>query len=248
MTDNTTPGNVGELHARSVAFGDTGYSAIVSQTCDISGAPGLRHPFVQVCPVRDVSAFPQQRIEQIRNLQSPEYFWLTNPPEAGAQWAVDLRVSVPVSKGVLVTVDPIEGFTSPEGGLQLGQRIASKLARPAIHDALAGEVFTSLRSFLSRSKKTQNWCDDIEQLRLEITDGIALQPRRVRLLVLTDRTLTWTECRPLREEWKSHKKTLQNSGIEWAPISFLQIDKCTVWRYRNSVPIDIPTLSRGRFV
>lgn len=247
VTGDTTPGNTGELRARSDTFGDTGYMAVVSQTCDIAGSPGRRHPFVQACPVRDISVFSTQQIQQIKDRHVPEYVWLSQPPEEGAVWAVDLRVTVPVSKGVLVTAHPAEGFATAEDELLLGHRLASKLTRPAVHDALAGEVFASLRNCLSRSKRTQSWCDDIEQLRLEILEGDALQPKRVRLLVLTDTEIGPSDRKTLREEWKSHKKALKAVSIESAAIGFLTVDKCKVKQYRESIPIDIPTLDRGRF-
>jgi hypothetical protein len=221
--------------------------AVVSQTCDIAGGPGERHPFVQACPVRDISGFPEQRIGQIKDRHAVDYVWLSQPPQDGAVWAVDLRVAVPVSKGVLAAAEPVEGFATGEDELMLGHRFANKLTRPAVHDTLAGDVIASVRKCLSRSKTTQSWCDDIEQLRLEILEGTALQPKRVRLLVLTDTAFGPADRKVLREEWKSHKNTLKNSGIEWSAISFLTVDRCTVKRYRDAVPIDIPTLDRGRF-
>jgi hypothetical protein len=247
VTGDAAPGNAGELRARADSFGDTGYMAVVSQTCDIAGGPGLRHPFVQACPVRDISELPQQRIQQIRDRHAPEYVWLSQPPQDGSVWAVDLRVTVPVSKGVLAACTPVEGFATAEDELLLGHRFASKLTRPAVHDALAGDVFNSLRNCLSRSKRTQTWCDGIEQLRLEILEGIALQPKRVRLLVITDTKFSAADRQTLRDEWKSHRKALKKAGIEWAPICFVMVDECKVKQYRDAVAIDIPTLDRGRF-
>lgn len=247
VTGDSVPGVAGELRARSDTLGDTGHMVVISQTCDIGGAPGKKHPFIQACPVRDVSTFPAQRIQQIKDGYAPEYVWLSQPPKVGSEWAVDLRVTVPVSKGVLVNTDPVVGFATPDDELLLGHRIASKFTRPAVHDALAGPVFDSLRKCLSRNKKSQHWCDDVEQLRLEILEGSALQPKRVRLLVYTDTTISPTDRKPLREEWKSHRKALKEAGIEHAPISFVSISGCSVKQYRNSIPVDVPTLDRGRF-
>lgn len=146
---------VGGVRARSAPLSDTGYSVVVSQTCDIAGGPAKRHPLVNVCPVRDVSAFPTDKIQQIKDHQVTEYVWLTQPPAVGAVWAVDLRAIVPVSKGLLAAHDPVEGFATIEEELILGQRLASKLSRPAVHDPLAGPVFESLRRLLSKRKKSQ---------------------------------------------------------------------------------------------
>lgn len=241
-------GVVGEVRARSAPLSDTGYAAVVSQTCDIAGAPALRHPLVQVCPVRDVSEFPPDKIQQIKDRLVSEYVWLSKPPVEGAQWAVDLRATVSVSKGLLTAVEPVEGFASIEDELILGQRLASKLARPAVHDALAGPVFDALRKFISKAKKSQVWCDDVEQLRLEVVEGTALYPKRVRLLVLTDHKFGPGERKPLREEWKSHRKALKDAGITWESIHFVTVDHCSVRLYRGTIPIEVLTLERGRFV
>jgi hypothetical protein len=247
VTGDSLPGNLGELRARSDTFSDTGYMAVISQTCDIAGGPGERHPFVQACPVRDIARFSTERIQQIKDRHAHDYVSLTQPPVAGAEWAVDLRVTVPVSKGVLAAADPVEGFATAEDEIQLGHRLASKFTRPAVHDALAGAVFDSLRRCLARNKRSQTWCDDIEQLRLEILEGTALQPKRVRLLVCADTDLSPAERKPLRDEWKSHKRALKKVGIEQAPIGFVMVEKCSLKQYRESIPIDIPTLDRGRF-
>lgn len=240
-------GMAGEVRARSALLSDTGYMAVVSQTCDIAGAPAQRHPLVQVCPVRDVSGFPPEKIQQVKSHHVSEYVWLSQPPLEGASWAVDLRAMVPVSKGLLVVSEPVEGFASIEDELILGQRLASKLSRPAVHDVLAGPVISSIRKRISRDKPTQVWCDSVEQLRLEIVEGTALFPKRVRLLVLTDHPFGAAEQKALRDEWKSHKKALSAAGISWEPIHFLTVDKCPVRLYRASVPIEVPTLERGRF-
>ncbi|CDQ46372.1 hypothetical protein [Mycolicibacterium neoaurum] len=240
-------GATGEVRARSAALSDTGFAAVVSQTCDIAGGPGRRHPLVQTCPVRDISVFPPDKIEQIKNLEITDYVWLSEPPVAGAAWAVDLRATVPVSKGLLAVQEPIIGFASIEHELILGQRLASKLARPAVHDALAGPVFEALRKLISKAKKSHDWCDEVEQLRLEVVEGSTLYPKRVRLLVLTDHPFQPFEKKPLRDEWKSHRKLLNTAGINWEPIHFLTVDKCPVRLYRASVPIEAPTLERGRF-
>jgi hypothetical protein len=240
-------GAVGGARARSAPLSDTGYTAVVSQTCDIAGGPALRHPLVQVCPVRDIATFPAEKIQQVKDRQVSEYVWLTQPPVDGASWAVDLRAMVPVSKGLLAAVEPVEGFATVEDELTLGQRLASKLARPAVHDALGGLVFDALRKLLSKAKKSHDWCDDVEQLRLEVVEGTALYPKRVRLLVLTDRRFGSAERKLLRDEWKSHRRSLNAAGISWEPIHFLTVDKCPVRLYRSTVPINIPTLERGRF-
>jgi hypothetical protein len=247
VTGDAAPETPGGVRARSDAFGDTGYMAVVSQTCDIAVAgPGKRHPSYR--RVRSATSLRSlETIKQIKSGAVVEYVFLSKPPEGDAQWAVDLRAAVPVSKAVLAATTPIDGFANEEDELVLGARIADKFERPAIHDALAGPVIGSIRQLLSRAKKTQRWCDEIEQLRLEIMEGTRLQPKRVRLFVYTDVPLSPDEQKPLRDEWKSHSKALMKAGIEQAPIAFRTIDRCSLKDYREQIPISVPTLNRGRF-
>jgi hypothetical protein len=231
---------------------DTGYFAVVSQTCDIGATgPGARHPFVEVCPVRDVgAAFTQEKIKQIRDGEIVEYVYLTSPPEHGKDWAVDLRAAVPLSKGALIAVGPVEGFASEDDELDLAARVAAKFERPTLHDYLSKNLIDSLDAFISKErKKSEDWCEDVEQLRLEV-EGNRLAPKRVRLVVVTDvdfnRFLN-NKKNPLRDHWKSHKKALKAAGIEQAPIAFRPVDKFAVKDYRSCIPLNIPALGRGRF-
>lgn len=248
ITRDSAPGTPGDLRARSDAFSDTGYMAVISQTCDIAiGGPGQRHPFVQACPVRNIAEFPPDKIQQIRAGNVVEYVLLSQPPVAGAVWAVDLRASVPVSKGVLAATQPVEGFAIEEDEIVLSQKVADKFERPAVHDALTGPVFASLRQLISTAKKNQTWCDDIEQLRLDVIEGTRLQPKRVRLLVYTDVKVVEVDKRPLRDWWKAQKRLLKQAGIEQSPLGFRFVGDCQVKEYREAIPISVPTLDRGRF-
>lgn len=231
---------------------DTGYAAIVSQTCDVGATgPGRRHPFVEVCPVRDVgAAFSRDKVKQIRDGEIVEYVYLTKPPEDGEIWAVDLRMKVPLSKGALLGVNPIEGFACEDDELSLASRVAAKSERPTLHDYLSKDLIDSFETFVSKAKKmSEDWCEDVEQLRLEI-EGTRLSPKRVRLVVVTDVDFNGflsQKKNPLRELWKSHKKPLKAAGIEQAPVAFRHIDKLAAKDYRNSMPLNISSLGRGRF-
>ena len=239
------------LLASAAEVVDTGYLAVISQTCDIAATgPGRRHPFVQVCPVRDIGvAFPPDKVKQVRAGEVVEYVFLTHPPEPGSEWAVDLRVSTPLSKGALIVSEPIEGFANQEDELGLAARVASKFERPALHDYLSKDLIDDLSVFLTRAKKTEDWCDDVEQLRLHI-EGPRLSPKRARLIVVTDidfNGLLNKKKKPLRDQWRSHKKRLQNAGIEQAPIAFRTVEKMSINEYRSSIPLNLPALGRGTF-
>lgn len=263
VTGDDFSDQVDGLVAAVAEVGDIGYLAVTSQTCDIAASgPGSRHPFVQVCPVRDVgAAFSKEKVQQIRAGKLVEYVYLTRPPEPGRDWAVDLRVSMPLSKGALIASQPIEGFATEDDELALGARVAAKFERPALHDYLSKDLIDDLMTFLAKAKKTQDWCDDIEQLRLTV-EGPRLAPKRVRLIktgagdrpvepvVVTDVNFNGVligKKKPLRDQWKSHKKRLLAEGIEQSPIAYRHVDTMTVKEYRESIPLNLPTLARGTF-
>ncbi len=247
-TGVTAGGHGGEFRAMRASLSDTGYYALTSQTCDVAvSGPGKRHPFVQVSPVRDIgAAFARDKVALIQAGEVVEYVYLTNPPLSGAQWAVDLRLSVPISKSVLAGASPVSGMKTFEDEVTLSQRIANKYERPALHDLLAGDLTNALDRCISRARGTQSWCDDVEQFRMFV-EGSRLQPKRVRLLVITDAPFSPSERKPLRDEWKTFKGRLVAAGIRWEPISFATIKNLSIDKYRDSLPMNIPALRKGKF-
>lgn len=251
VTGDDFPDGESRLVAAASEVGDAGYLVIVSQTCDIAATgPGARHPFVQVCPVRDIgAAFSPAKVQQIRSGQIVEYVYLTKPPASGRDWAVDLRMSIPLSKGALVAAQPVEGFATEDDELALAARVATKFERPALHDYLSKNLIDALEDLLSKARSGQDWCDDVEQLRLQVA-GNRLAPQRVRLIVVTDvdfNGILITKKKPLRDLWKDHRKALRNLGIEQDPIAFRTLDKMSITDYRNSIPLNLKALGRGNF-
>jgi hypothetical protein len=240
------------LVTAAAEIGDTGYFAVVSQTCDIAAnGPGKRHPFVQVCPVRDVGgAFNPQKVQQARDGELVEYVHLTKPPAPGKDWAIDLRISVPLSKGALIATKPVDGFSTEEDEIDLAARIAGKFERPALHDYLSKDLIDSLNALVTKARKgSAEWCEDVEQFRLEI-EGNRLAPKRVRLVVVTDVNFNGVlnmKKNALREHWKTLKKPLKGVGIEQALIAFRHIEDLKAKDYRTTIPLNIPALGRGRF-
>ncbi|WP_312099823.1 hypothetical protein [Corynebacterium dentalis] len=235
-------------------MGDTGFFAVISQTCDIAaGGPGKRHPFVQICPVRDLeaAAFDLSKLQQARNGELVEYVYLTAPPVPDKHWAIDLRISVPLSKGALVGNSPVTGFACEEDELDLANRIGAKFERPALHDFLSKELTDALSVLVTKARKASaDWCEDVEQFRLEI-EGPRLAPKRVRLIVITDvnfnSPLHLQRKMPLRELWKAQKRPMKRVGIEQAQLAFRHVEELKVKDYRNSSALNIPSLGRGRF-
>jgi hypothetical protein len=230
------------------SFDDTGvpYVAVVSQTCDVvNTGPGAKHPFVQVSPIRDVSGWDPGTKKLLARGDAPNFVLLTSPPEDGAVWAIDLRVTWPVSKAVLATMSPVEGFANSNEERLIGAELARKYDRPALPDAISTAAAKSLNDAVGRGMKNDAWADDVIQLRIDILQGTVLEPKEVRLYVISEIDVTPTAKREFRQAWKACKKPLNEAGISWVRAVFRIITKMPASEYRDSLLVRIPNLGSG---
>lgn len=251
VTGKTATGTPGTLRAAHTSSPGTGLLAVTSQTCDVGATgPGARHPTVQVSPVRDIGAdFSSEKIDSIKAGESVEYVYLTQPPHSGVEYAVDLRISVPLSKHALVAGKPLRGFANEDDEVDFAERIATKARRAAVHDAIATDMARDLNTFLGREKKKDDlWPDQIEQVRVDIMKGTRLAPARIRLLVITDTKFSPADAKALRQWRTQNIKSLKKQHIAFAPMAFRSIEEVRAVEYRDSIPIHLPTLGRGGFV
>ncbi|MBB2923197.1 hypothetical protein [Cellulomonas cellasea] len=226
------------------------WSILTSQTCDIvATGPGQRHPTVQVCPLlRLDDHLDKGQIAEINRGSRVDLITVPDVP-GGGNWAADLRISVPVSKGVLLRQDPVHGFTTPEDSQQFAERVAAKYRRPALHDEISGDLVTGLRDLVAEARESEAlWPDVIEQFRLLVLDGDRLTPRSVRVLVILFRPgITAEDASPLREWRKREKKRLLRHGIALAPLDFVAVSNLTVTEYRASDPLRVPELGQPAY-
>jgi hypothetical protein len=71
--------------------------------------------------------------------------------------------------------------------------------------------------------------------------------KRVRIIVYTDIKVGQVNRAPLRNWWKTQRKLLKKPGIEQSALRFRFVSDCPLKEYRESIPISIPPLDRGRF-
>ncbi len=174
-----------------------------------------------------------------------DYVYLTNPPAQG-EWAVDLRLSMPISKAVLAARTPISGFANHIEEIQFSQRVGSKFERVALHDELTDGTVNGLRNLLKTRKSDTEWWEKVEQVRLLI-DGDRLNPKKVQVLVIHDSPLEGSERAVWRNWRKVEAKRLGKVGITLVPVRFVSLDKVSIQDYRNSVHVPLPGLGRGGF-
>lgn len=187
------------VHAQTAAYRDQDpgpiefppfrYGLITTQTCDIQeeDAQIPSRPWVQVSPVYDAAASIDPS-----DPDAPSYFnsghrrllekgrgfqYLMHLPRLGATgefWIVDLRMSVAVDKGWLLTKSPIEAFTTFDERVEVGRRCAMLLDRPAFDGRFVEAVQQPLVRSLRQLAKTD---EDLYQSIHESVHAVAVRAR-----------------------------------------------------------------------
>jgi hypothetical protein len=224
---------------------------IVSQTCDVvATGPGARHPTVQVAPVVNLANLPSTRANDVRTGRTVDMVILTNLQPLG-DWAADLRISLPVSKAILVDQHPVRGFLKEQDCLGFSDQLAIKLRRPALHDYVAVNMTDSLEKLIRWERgRSASWMDRVEQIRVRATAGDRLSPQALELIVITiDDPLSPAEKEPLRKWRTEHIKTFAKAtaGGKLLPLRILPLSKVSVQDYRESVPLRLDELNQRPF-
>ena len=172
---------------------------------------------------------------------------VTNLQPQGA-WAADLRISLPVTKAMLVDQQPTRGFLTEQDCVGFADQVAIKLRRPALHDYVAVDMTDSLEKLIRRERgRSATWMDRVEQIRVRATAGDRLSPQAIELIVITiDDPLSPAEKDPLRRWRTEHIKTFANAttGGKLLPLRILALSKVSVQDYRESVPLRLDELQQ----
>jgi hypothetical protein len=225
------------------------WGVVTSQTCDIATTgPGQRHPTVQVAPLKRLDGtYNPGKIAEIRRGRSVELVYVSVPPEPG-EWAVDLRMSLPVSKAVLVRQTRRSAFATEREALEFAIKAAAKQRRPALHDEISGKMVDGLRELVTTAQKAgATWPDQLEQFRLLVTGGDRLTPSDVQLVAIahSDALTARERCELRVWQRRERKRLLKAANITLAPVAFVTLNKLDVVRYRDSTPLHVPELGRA---
>ncbi|MEV3872316.1 hypothetical protein [Streptomyces sp. NPDC049906] len=220
------------------------WAIVTSQTCDIAAAgPGARHPLVQVSPVVCISNISDNRRGAIEGHEVSHLVALTKPPSYGF-WVADLRISLPVSKQLLVVNAPHPGFSSERDALDFAEHVAARLRRPSLHDFISDTMVKSISQHIKTVYKNEpEWWEQVEQLRVLVT-GSRLNPESVQLVVVQQEKLDAKQRKIWRDWATSFRKVLKKEGIVLEPLHFTTLDVMTARLYRSSVPLRVPELRR----
>lgn len=227
------------------------WGIVTSQTCDVAATgPGAKHPTVQVSPLVRLDPADEALIQEVKDGKRLNLVYVPEVPEEG-EWAADLRISLPVSKALLLENSqvPMSGFSSSQGVLEFAGQIAWKVRRPALHEYLSGPLLKDLRKVVDvHARRNAEWVEQVEQFRI-ITDGDPLRPKSVQILVITDEKLNAVEKLALRNWRKSKRNEIRDKvdGAVFEPLRFRVLGEVSAVEYRDAFPLYVPELGRRAF-
>lgn len=216
------------------------YGIIASQTCDIAedGRTPV-HPWIEVCPVYEREAVDQP----------PEYLFPLDRMKAsdGRIWMADLRLIVPLEKGLLVGREPIDPFAGSEQeriafGLKLGERRARAALSDGVHIFIAQTLSKRSRNNRKAAKAVRT-C--IYKLMLQIPEGAGTRrdPKAVRLHVIYQPSEQSNEERMrnwFQSWWDNAHMVAEEQGVRLLPVVFHDRTSMDVAAYDCLIPIENP--------
>jgi hypothetical protein len=159
------------------------YGILTTQTCDINEQdPSPKQPFVQVSPVYRYAADRAALPAVSRRL----YLWpLTAPAFAQELWVADLRLECSVEKSVLAGRTPIDAFADEIDEIAFAERLGRRRDRAAMANAVNDVLDAQMAKKISANRrKAKRVFDSVHGLRLEVAEGLRLEPVAMRLHVL----------------------------------------------------------------
>lgn len=217
-----------------------GYGILVSQTCDIAeGGRTPVHPWIEVCPVYEREAVDRP----------PEYLFPLDRMEApdGRMWVADLRLTVPLEKGLLVGREPIDPFAGSERnrirfGLKLGERRARAALSDGVHILIAQTLSKRSRNNRKAAKAVRT-CVYKLMLQIPEGEGTRLDPKAVRLHVIYQASQQSSEERMrdwFQSWWDNAHAVAEEDGVRLLPVVFHDRTSMDVASYDSLIPIENP--------
>jgi hypothetical protein len=195
------------------------YGIITTQSCDLSEErPDPRQPWLAVAPVYMVSSDSP--------LRDRDYVFELAPPELdGEIWVADLRIEMPLEKGLLVGRAPIEAFPSEDGYIAFANFLARRRGRPALasvfHEVLSAttrRIKNERNAYRTLARRARQ---NVYKLMLGIEDGTRLEPVAAKLYVVTDGAPTDDVRAWFDLWWNEARAVAERHGLQLLPTGWL---------------------------
>jgi hypothetical protein len=214
---------------------------ITSQTCDLATQARLA-PWVQLAPVYDLSGIKAEALAGIKNRKSYDYLWYL-PALQGGEWVADLRIEIPVEKGVLLGAPIARGHLDEMSRYSFGHRLGFLRSRPALGDRFIDTVQKPIREAL-RKAKSKSATEDLVKCDVYLRLDDHLAPTRAGIVVLQEGGVP----DHLRDWWLRQWELVRFAAYEVAAVDVLQpefVDPnvMSATDFRSLVPFPLSGLS-----
>jgi hypothetical protein len=209
IAEETDEGDQGEEFVDLAPDDRPAYGIITTQSCDLSEErPDPRQPWLAVAPVYLVT--PDSP------LRDRDYIFGLAPPEIdGDAWVADLRIEMPLEKGLLVGRAPIDAFPDEVGYIAFANFLARRRGRPALasvfHEVLSATTKRLKGDRNANRTLARSARQNIYKLMLAIEDGTRLVPIAAKLYVITDGPPS-EDARAWFDLWWNEARLVELSG------------------------------------
>jgi hypothetical protein len=191
----------------------------------------------------NVAGLPHDKWEELMSGQILDRYGLTSK-RLRSNWAVDLRVSFPVSKAVLLESTPIRGFATTAEAVEFGAHLALRAGRPALHDFFLDVVRVEIDTAVkASSKRDTGWWSKVEEVRLAIR-GDELAPKDFTLVILSSSVLSPDEHDRWIQLAETFRRRAKSQGMKMRTAVVYPLDEMNARVYRDTVELTVPSLRR----
>jgi hypothetical protein len=208
------------------------FAILTSQTCDIGEEADVwEFPWVQVAPVYE--------IHDTQLLQRDYMVRLTGPDFQLAIYVADLRLELPVEKGVIVGVKVRPGFDTEKDAIEFAEVLGRRRQRAAVASGVNTHIRETLRAKVNAKRPAWRTIrDQVHKIMLAIEDGTRADPRVVRVFVVSGDPLS-DETRQWFDEWHAAAKDgASEAGLVLAPMGYMDRSNFDVARYDRLIEIN----------
>jgi hypothetical protein len=214
------------------------YGIITSQTCDVAeDRPDPVHPWFQISPVYEC-------LTTARVLNTEYGYGLKAFPAVnGKRWVADLRLECSLEKGLLVGREPIDPFNGNEQErIRFGEEVGKRRARAALADSIHEFIGKTLHEHRDGNGRADRSAvkSSLYGLRLEIARGERLDPREVKLHVITVGEPSEVTVQWFGAWWSEAERAAGEHGVALQPNEFHDCTKADLRRIDGLIEVRPP--------